>query len=198
MDQPFGWDLFDPSIPRPDQEKDPLWISFLSSIALELPPPRAEGSSQIFPIMFHTTSDPGLNKGKIQRQIYADSSPFLSHFQPTPFPGRKRAISGTVSRQYPAKDWPIFIPVLSRADNGLETDQDRTLYQTSPIMVMERVIPGAILCRYQPRPRPVQSRTDSGFGTDQDRIRYQTDPIPFPTHSWADSGLSLAQDRARS
>lgn len=97
MDQPFGWDLFDSSIPRPDQEKDPLWISFLSSIALELPPPRAEGSSQIFPIMFHTTSDPGLNKGKIQRQIYADSSPVPTHFQPTaraengPYLARSRA-----------------------------------------------------------------------------------------------------------
>lgn len=115
MDQPFGWDLFNPSIPRPDQEKDPLWISFLSSIALELPPPRAEGSSQIFPIMFHTTSDPGLNKGKIQRQIYADISPFLSHSYPISNPLHSRAENGPYPARSRANIRPKTGPFLSQS-----------------------------------------------------------------------------------
>lgn len=191
MDQPFGWDFFDPPIPRPDQKKDPLWISFLSSIALELPPPGRKEALRSFrscsirhPILVSTRA-----------RYSARYMPIAAQSQP---------ISNPLHGQKTGHIWHGLAPIsgqrlahfLSHFCPGLIMGWKQTRIVPSIRPVPSWSGRGSFLAPYCADISP--DLAQSIPGTDQDRIRYQTDPIPFPTHSWADSGLFLAQDRARS
>lgn len=184
MDQPFGWDFFDPSIPRPDQKKDPLWISFLSSIALELPPPGRKEALRSFrscsirhPILVSTRA-----------RYSARYMPIAAHSYPISNPLHSRAENGPYLARSRANIRPKTGPFLSHSCPGLIMGWKQTRIVPSIRPVPSWSWRGSFLAPYCADISPDLAQSSPGQTVGLEQTRIVSDIRPIQSHSQPISG----------